>query len=166
MAAAAGGERLSFDSALAATLQDLKLTFSLRKEQRTALKSFLEKKYVFVVLINYIVKAVALTTSPSSLLWLVVALSYCVQRELERQPFIPPTLPMEQRQTRHLSDVGLACQAIELLLRVANRAGLYIVYWGKLVVFFTIPLLAIFSILLGALNLIKNKNIENCVALN
>ena len=63
---AAAGERLSFDSALAATLQDLKLTFSLRKEQRTALKSFLEKKYVFVVLINYV--AVALTTSPSSLL--------------------------------------------------------------------------------------------------
>ena len=67
-AAAAAGERLSFDSALAATLQDLKLTFSLRKEQRTALKSFLEKKDVFVVLINYVVRAVALTTSPSSLL--------------------------------------------------------------------------------------------------
>ena len=66
--AAAAGERLSFDSALAATLQDLKLTFSLRKEQRTALKSFLENKYVFGVLINYIVRAVALTTSPSSLL--------------------------------------------------------------------------------------------------
>ena len=66
--AAAAGERLSFDSALAATLQDLKLTFSLRKEQRTALKSFLEKKYVFVVLINYVVRAVALTTSPSSVL--------------------------------------------------------------------------------------------------
>ena len=60
---------------------------------------------------NYVVRAVALTTSPSSLLWLVVALSYCAQRELERQPFIPPTLPMEQRQTLHLSDVGLACQA-------------------------------------------------------
>ena len=66
--AAAAGERLSFDSALAATLQDLKLTFSLRKEQRTALKSFLENKYVFVVLINYVVTAIALTTSPSSLL--------------------------------------------------------------------------------------------------
>ena len=66
--AAAAGERLSFDSALAATLQDLKLTFSLRREQRTALKSFLEKKYVFGVLINYVVRAVALTTSPSSLL--------------------------------------------------------------------------------------------------
>ena len=39
----------SFDSALAATLQDLKLTFSLRKEQRTALKSFLKNKYVFGV---------------------------------------------------------------------------------------------------------------------
>ena len=66
--AAAAGERLSFDSALAATLQDLKLTFYLRKEQRMALKSFLENKYVFGVLINYIVRAVALTTSPSSLL--------------------------------------------------------------------------------------------------
>ena len=51
--AAAAGQRLSFHSALAAkTLQDLKLTFSLRREQRTALKSFLQKKYVFVVLIN------------------------------------------------------------------------------------------------------------------
>ena len=50
--AAAAGKRLSFDSALAATLQDLKLTFSLRKEQTTALKSFLEKKYVFRLLIN------------------------------------------------------------------------------------------------------------------
>ena len=58
--AAAAGEQLSFDSALAATLQDLKL--------RMALKSFLEKKYVFGVLINYVVRAVALTTSPSSLL--------------------------------------------------------------------------------------------------
>ena len=67
--AAAAGERLSFESALAATLQDLlKLTFYLRKEQRTALKSFLENKYVFGVLINYVVRAVALTTSPSSLL--------------------------------------------------------------------------------------------------
>ena len=42
--AAAAGERLSFDSVLAATLQDLKLSFSLRNEQRTALKSFLERK--------------------------------------------------------------------------------------------------------------------------
>ena len=66
--AAAAGERLSFDSALATTLQDLKLTFSLRKEQKTALKSFREKKDVFRVLINYVVRAVALTTSPSSLL--------------------------------------------------------------------------------------------------
>ena len=48
--AAAAGEQLSFDSALAATLQDLKLSFSLRNEQRTALKSFLEKKDVFGVL--------------------------------------------------------------------------------------------------------------------
>ena len=37
-----------------------------------------------------------------------------MQRELERQPFIPPTLPMEQCQTLHLSDVGLACQASSL----------------------------------------------------
>ena len=44
--AATAGERLSFDSVLAATLQDLKLSFSLRNEQRTALKSFLEKKDV------------------------------------------------------------------------------------------------------------------------
>ena len=58
--AAAAGERLSFDSALAATLQDLKLTFSLRKEQRTELKSFLEKKDVFRVLINYVTFFVAL----------------------------------------------------------------------------------------------------------
>ena len=65
--AAAAGEQLSFDSALAATLQDLKLTFSLRKEQRTALKSFLKKKYVFIVLMNDVVRAVALTTSPSLL---------------------------------------------------------------------------------------------------
>ena len=50
--AAAAGEWLSFDSSLAATLQDLKLTFYLRKEKRMALKSFLEKKYVFGVLIN------------------------------------------------------------------------------------------------------------------
>ena len=50
MSAAAGGEQLSFDSALAATLQDLKLSFSLRNVQRTALKSFLEKKDVFRVL--------------------------------------------------------------------------------------------------------------------
>ena len=35
---------------MAATLQDLKLSFSLRNEQRTALKSFLEKKDVFRVL--------------------------------------------------------------------------------------------------------------------
>ena len=38
--AAAAGERLSFDSALAATFKDVKLNVSLRKEQITALKSF------------------------------------------------------------------------------------------------------------------------------
>lgn len=48
MAAAAGEQ--SFESALAATLEDLELSFSLRKEQRTALKSFLKKEDVFVVL--------------------------------------------------------------------------------------------------------------------
>ena len=41
--AAADGEQRSFKSALAATLEDLELSFSLRKEQRTALKSFLKK---------------------------------------------------------------------------------------------------------------------------
>ena len=39
---AAAGEQ-SFESALAATLEDLELSFSLSKEQRTALKSFLKK---------------------------------------------------------------------------------------------------------------------------
>ena len=43
-----------------------------------------------------------------------------MQRELERQPFIPPTLPMDQCQTRHLSDVGLACQANVVLSSVAE----------------------------------------------
>jgi len=31
-----------------------------------------------------------LSTSPSLLLWLTLVLSNCVQREFERQPFIPP----------------------------------------------------------------------------
>ena len=131
MAAAAAGEQLSFDSALAATLQVLKLTFSLRKEQRTALKSFLEKKDVFWDLINYVVRAVALTTSPSSLLWLVVALSYCVQRELERQPLILPTLPIEQCQTLHLSDVGLACQATDFLLHFIKSTEVSITWKNR-----------------------------------
>ena len=67
MAAAAAGSCLSTQLWLR-LFKTLKLTFSLRKEQRTALKSFLEKKDVFRVLINYVVRAVALTTSPSSLL--------------------------------------------------------------------------------------------------
>ena len=50
MAAAAAGKQRSFESALAATLEDLELSFSLRKEQRTALKSFLKKEDVFGVL--------------------------------------------------------------------------------------------------------------------
>ncbi|KAK0140416.1 Apoptosis-associated speck-like protein containing a CARD [Merluccius polli] len=49
-------------------------------------------------------------------------LSYRVQRELERQPFIPPTLPMELSQTLHLSDVGLACQANLDLVHAAINA--------------------------------------------
>ena len=105
--AAAAGERLS-EFRLGFGRDSSRLEVNIFFEKRT---KNLEKKDVFRLLINYVVRAVALTTSPSSLLWLVVALSYCVQRELERQPFIPPTLPMEQRQTRHLSDVGLACQA-------------------------------------------------------
>ena len=39
-----------FELALAATLGDLKLQFSLREEQKTALKLFLEKRDVFGVL--------------------------------------------------------------------------------------------------------------------
>ena len=39
MAAAAAGERLSLDSALAATLEVVKLHFALRKEQITSLSS-------------------------------------------------------------------------------------------------------------------------------
>ena len=38
------------ESALAATLEDLEFSFSLRKEQRTTLKSFLKKEDVFGVL--------------------------------------------------------------------------------------------------------------------
>ncbi len=51
------GEQLSFDLALAATLEDFKLNFSLKLEQRTALESFKKKediKYVifFVALVG------------------------------------------------------------------------------------------------------------------
>ena len=48
--AAAAGEQRSFESALAATLEDLQLCFSLRKEQRTVLQSFLKKEDVLGVL--------------------------------------------------------------------------------------------------------------------
>ncbi|XP_055053684.2 ATP-dependent DNA helicase RecQ-like [Misgurnus anguillicaudatus] len=48
--AAAAGEQLSFEAALAATLEDLNLCFSLREEQITLLKSFLSNKDVFGVL--------------------------------------------------------------------------------------------------------------------
>ena len=73
-------------------LEDLELSFSLRKEQRTAQKSFLKKEDVFGVLPTGYGKSLIyqLASLPSSLLCLVVALSYCVQREFERQPFIPP----------------------------------------------------------------------------
>ena len=94
--AAAAGERLSFDSALAATLQDLKLTFCFTILPQSTIRN----------------------TSPwtnfrhSDYVTFLVALIVCsCSAILERQPFIPPTLPMEQSQTRHLSDVGLACQA-------------------------------------------------------
>jgi len=52
---------------------------------------------------------ITLTTSPSLLLWLVVALSYCVQRDFERQPFIPFLIlsPVNGE----FPDLGLACQA-------------------------------------------------------
>lgn len=62
--AAAAGEQLSFEAALAATLEDLDLCFSLREEQITLLKSFLSKKDVFGVLPtgygNYVTFFVAL----------------------------------------------------------------------------------------------------------
>ena len=48
--AAAAGEQRSFESALAATLEDLQLSFSLRKEQRSALQLFLKKEDVLGVL--------------------------------------------------------------------------------------------------------------------
>ena len=48
--AAPAGEQRSFESALAATLEDLEFSFSLREEQRTALKTFLTKEDVFGVL--------------------------------------------------------------------------------------------------------------------
>ena len=103
--AAAAGEQLSFDSALAATLQDLNLTFYFTILPQSTIRNtspwteFRRSDYVtfFVALIGC-----------------RIALSDCVQRELERQSFIPPTLPMEQRQTRYLSDVGLACQAMNM----------------------------------------------------
>ena len=86
MAAAAGNSGL---------LEDLELSFSLRKEQRTAQKSFLIKEDVFGVLPTGYGKSLIYQLAPlvgklMVLLWLVVALSYCVQREFERQPFIPP----------------------------------------------------------------------------
>ena len=78
MAAAAGNRGL---------LEDLEFSFSLRKEQRTALKSFLKKEDVFRVLPTGYGKSLIYQLA---LLCLVVALSYCVKREFERQLFIPP----------------------------------------------------------------------------
>jgi len=49
--AADAAEQRSFESALAVTMEDLELSFSLRKEQRTIIKAFFKKKEdVFVVL--------------------------------------------------------------------------------------------------------------------
>ena len=48
--AAAAGEQLSFDSALAATLQDLKLTFSLRKERHWSLSSKRNSNYLIALI--------------------------------------------------------------------------------------------------------------------
>ncbi len=42
-------EKQSFESALASTLAELDLSFSLKVEQENALKSFLSKKDVFAV---------------------------------------------------------------------------------------------------------------------
>jgi hypothetical protein len=58
--AASAGEQLSVDSALVTTLQDFQLSFSLSNEQRTALKSFLEKKDVFGFLPTRYVKSLIL----------------------------------------------------------------------------------------------------------
>ena len=85
----AAGEQ-SFESALAATLEDLELSYSLRKEQRTALKSFLKKGRCVRSFAGQIWQKLNLSTSSAvgKTLWLVEAL--CVPREYERQPFIPP----------------------------------------------------------------------------
>ena len=61
---AAAGEQRSFESALAATLEDLELSFSSRKEQRTALKSFLKKEDVFVVLPTRYAKSLIYQLAP------------------------------------------------------------------------------------------------------
>ena len=108
----AAGEQ-SFESALSATLEDLELSFSLRKEQRTALKSFLKKGRCVRRFAGQIWQKLNLSTSSAvgKTLWLVEALSYCVQREFERQPFIPPlgvSVSMVSCQTKHLDVVWLA----------------------------------------------------------
>ena len=105
----------SFESALSAALEDLELGFSLRKEQRTALKSFLKKGRCVRRFASQIWQKLNLSTSSAvgKTLWLVETLSYCVQREFERQPFIPPlgvSVSMVSCQTKHL-DVSLARQA-------------------------------------------------------
>ena len=83
--AAADGEQRSFESALAATLEDLELSFSLRKEQRTALKSFLKKGRCVRSFAGRVWQKLNLSTSSAvgKTLWLVEALSYCVQREFK-----------------------------------------------------------------------------------
>ena len=102
MAADAAGEQRSSE--------DLEFSFSLRKEQRTALKSFLKK--------GRCVGSLKFNLSASSATFFV-ALVGCnaillVQREFERQLFIPPLgLSPDQwgvPRPQHL-DVGLAGQA-------------------------------------------------------
>ena len=66
-------EARSFESAL----EELDLGFSLKFEQKEALKSFVLKKDVFAVL-------------PTGYDWSQM-LAYYVQRQFERQLFIPPT---------------------------------------------------------------------------
>ena len=82
------GERRSFKSALATALEDLELSFSLRKEQRTALKSSFRKGRCVQSFTDRIRRMF------NQLVPLHVALvgcsTYCVQREFERQPFITP----------------------------------------------------------------------------
>ena len=86
--AAASEFEASFDLALAATLKDLNIHFSLRDEQITALKCFLEKRDVFGVLPTGYGKSLttlhhllpgALATSPLLVALIGCSPSYCVR---------------------------------------------------------------------------------------